>query len=189
MSDVITFNTEELAKPISTKTPDVFELIYGPLNTTPLNDFNFELFGTDANRFASTLTDTCKKHNGLGLSANQCGFSHRVFVMGSGDEYVAFFNPRIVTVSETTIKLAENTLTIPFLELKLKRPISIEVEYQDFKGILHQQFFGGLSARIFQQQLDNLNGVMFINHAKPLSLERAIKKQKKMLKRCGMRAS
>ena len=186
MSDVITFNTEEQSKPIAQPKPQTFSLRYGgPVEQTP--EFDFGINGKYANAFASTLVETCKAHNGLSLSGPQCGYPHRVFVMGVDDEYVAFFNPKIATVSETTIKLPENSLTVPFLELKLKRPISVEVEYQDFNGEKHQSFIGGLSARIVQQQVNNLDGIAFYTLAKPLALEMAIKRQRKTLKRCGLK--
>ena len=186
MSDVITINTEELSKPVEQQKTHTFRLAYG-CNFEKSSEFDFEKYGKEANAFTSTLVETCKEHNGLSLCANQCGYPHRVFVMGVDDEYVAFFNPKIVTVSETTIKLPENSLTVPFLELKLKRPISVEVEYQDFNGEKHQSFFGGLSARIVQQQVDNLNGIPFYTRAKPLALEMAVKKQRKVMKRCGIK--
>ena len=185
MSDVITFNTDELAKPIAQPKPQTFSLRYGcTFEQTP--EFDFGLNGKYANEFASTLVETCKAHNGLSLSGPQCGFPHRVFVMGVDDEYVAFFNPKIVSISATTIKLPENSLTVPFLELKIKRPISIEVEYQDFNGEKHNKFFGGLSARIVQQQVNNLDGIAFYTLAKPLALEMAVKKQRNTITRCGI---
>jgi len=189
MSDTFTIDTEEQSKPTATPyRPDVFSLQYGPLPSSGvLPDFDFDKFGDQANSFASTLVETCKKNNGLSLSANQCGFTHRVFVMGADDEYVAFFNPKIVSMSEDTIKLTENSLTIPLIELKLTRPVSIDVEYQDFHGETHVRGFGGLSSRLFQQQVDNLNGIMFIEHAKPLALQMAKKRQNKLFKRMGVK--
>ena len=150
-------------------------------------DFDFSNTPVDANAFASKLVETCKLHQGVGLSANQCGFLYRVFVMGAGEEYVAFFNPKILKWSEDTSRMSENSLSTPFLELKLNRPSQIDVQYQDFTGELHQQTFNGLSARIFQHQLDNLNKVMFYSYAKPLALEMALKKQRKIFKKLGLK--
>ena len=187
MSEVIKFDTEELAKPAPTQKPKKFNLVYTHIRDIVLPDFDFEKYGKEANEFASVLVETCKENGGLSLSANQCGFPHRVFVMGAGDEYVAFFNPKIISESDSTIKMAENSLTVPFLELKLTRPKTVEVEYQDFNGELHKQIYGGISARLIQQQLDNLDGIPFYSKAKPLALEYAIKKQRKTLKKYGMK--
>ena len=192
MNDTFTIDTEEQTKPTATPyKPEVFDIVYKSISTLNnlqiIPDFDFGNPPVDANEFASKLVETCKLHNGVGLAANQCGFLHRVFVMGSGDDYVAFFNPKIISVSEEMVRMSENSLSTPFLELKLNRHWRIDVEYNDFAGKLHQQTFNGLSARIFQHQLDNLNKVMFYSYAKPLALEMALKRQRKMFKKLGLK--
>jgi peptide deformylase len=192
MNDTFTIDTEEQTKPTATPyKPEVFDIVYDSISTLNnlqvIPDFDFENPPVDANAFASKLVETCKLHRGVGLSANQCGFLYRVFVMGAGEEYVAFFNPKILKWSEDTSRMSENSLSTPFLELKLNRPSQIDVEYKDFLGEVHKQTFNGLSARIFQHQLDNLNKVMFYSYAKPLALEMALKKQRKMFKKLGLK--
>jgi len=82
-----------------------------------LPEFDFNSPPVNPNEFASSLVETCKKHNGLGLSANQCGFKYRVFVMGTGDNFVAFFNPVIIEQSEETVKIEEGCLSFKDLFL------------------------------------------------------------------------
>ena len=139
MNDTFTIDTEEQTKPTATPyKPEVFDIVYDSISTLNnlqiIPDFDFGNPPVDANEFASKLVETCKLHNGVGLAANQCGFLHRVFVMGSGDEYVAFFNPKIISVSEEMVRMSENSLSTPFLELKLNRHWRIDVEYNDFAG-------------------------------------------------------
>ena len=97
--DVISFNTEQQAKQPSIKKvePKVFSLVpeTDPILKQVLPEFDFNNPPVNPMEFASSLVETCKLHKGIGLAANQCGFKHRVFVMGAGDEYVAFFNPKI----------------------------------------------------------------------------------------------
>ena len=99
--DIILYDTKEEAK-IKVDIP-TFELAPadwpGLYNVLP--EFDFSNPPVDPNSFASTLVETCKKHNGFGLSANQCGYPHRVFVMGTDDEYVAFFNPKLISSFST----------------------------------------------------------------------------------------
>lgn len=144
-----------------------------------IDNFDFSNPPVDPNTFASSLVETCRKHNALGLSANQCGFKHRVFVMGFGDSYVAFFNPEITKFSEELTKLEEGCLSFKDLFLNIERPASIEVTYQDFTGEWKTSIFAGLTARCFQHELDHLNGVCYTEKMKPLALQLA---QKKMLK-------
>ena len=87
MSDVISFNTDELAKVKPSKTANIVTynlvdendpILYEPIKEWDFTDPNFGV--NQANEFASSLVETCIKNRGLGLSANQCGFPYRVFV-------------------------------------------------------------------------------------------------------------
>ena len=93
--DIILYNTEDKVKP---EIP-TFELVDAShaLMHEALPEFDFKNPPVDPNAFASSLVETCKKFNGLGLSANQCGFEYRVFVIGSGDNYIACFNPKLIS--------------------------------------------------------------------------------------------
>jgi peptide deformylase len=182
--DVIRINTDDLVKPtqIEQVNIEIFPLVpeYHPALKMKLPKFDFSNPSVDPNKFASSLVETCKKHNGLGLSANQCGYEHRVFVMGSGDNYVAFFNPEITWVSEEQSKMEEGCLSFLDLFLNVERPTTIKVYYQDFNGEEKTAQFTGLTARVFQHELDHMNGVVYTHHAKPLALQMAIKKRTKL---------
>lgn len=183
-NDVFVFNTEDATKgKIETQKFTVFKLVEenSPILTQKLEDFDFENPPYNPNQFASSLVETCKQNKGLGLSANQCGFKYRVFVMGDplGD-YVAFFNPKIVDASMTTAHMSEGCLSFPHLFLNITRPESIVVEYQDFTGEKKAARFSGLSARVFLHEYDHMNGVVFTKRAKPLALQTGLKKRNKL---------
>ena len=186
MSEIIKFNTEELAKvnvvnvPIQVK---IFNLVpeNHPILKQVLPEFDFLNAPVNPNEFASSLVETCKINKGIGLSANQCGFPYRVFVMGANDDYVAFFNPKIINKSDNEIHMLEGCLSFPLLGLKITRPESIGVEYQDFNGIKRQTVINGLSARCFQHELSHLNGLTMLDETKPLALKTGLKKRKKLI--------
>lgn len=150
-----------------------------PILYTKLNDFDFTNPPVNPGEFASSLVETCKKHNGLGLSANQCGFPHRVFVMGNDDNYIACFNPKLVSVEGET-HMPEGCLSFPLLQLNITRPKTITVEYQDWNGEIHTQTFTGLTARIFLHELDHMNGIVYTDKVKPLALQSGLKKLEKL---------
>jgi peptide deformylase len=125
------------------------------------------------------LVETCKKYNGIGLSANQCGFEYRVFVMGSGEEYVAYFNPKIIS-SKGETHMEEGCLSFPFLNLRITRPAEVEVEYQDFTGVKRNKTFTGITARCFLHELDHMNGIVYTSRVKPLALQFGLKKLDKI---------
>lgn len=179
MSEILTFNTaESTVTSVKVKTFDLVPESHTVLHQS-LPEFDFKNPPVDPNEFASTLVESCKRHNGLGLSANQCGFAHRVFVMGSGDEYVAFFNPKVVA-SEGEVHMEEGCLSFPLLTLRVTRPKRIDVEYQDFTGQQKFATFEGLSARIFLHELDHMNGIVYTSRVKPLALEFGLKKLRKL---------
>ena len=190
MSDeIIKFNTEDLVKPIEAPKPppETFQLVpeTHPILSQVLPEFDFTNPPVDPNKFASTLVETCKANHGIGLSANQCGFAYRVFVMGAGDEYVAFFNPKI-TKATGEAHMVEGCLSFPFLALRITRPEMIEVEYQDFVGEKKTATFNGISARCFQHELDHMNGIVYTSKCKPLALKIGMKKRMKLAKKVGL---
>lgn len=182
--DVIRINTDDLVQPtkIEQVNIEIFPLVpdHHPALKMCLPKFDFKNPPVDPNKFASSLVETCKKHNGLGLSANQCGYEHRVFVMGSGEQYVAFFNPVIVWSSMEKSKMEEGCLSFLDLFLAIERPESIKVKYQDYTGTEKEATFTGLTARCFQHELDHLDGFVYTQLAKPLALQMAMKKRTKL---------
>jgi peptide deformylase len=104
-----------------------------------------------------------------------------MFVMGSGDHYVAFFNPSIVLESKTEVHMMEGCLSYPFLGLRITRPEEVAVTYQDYKGEWQQTTFSGISARCFQHELDHMNGIVYTSKVKPLALQQGIKKRNKIM--------
>jgi peptide deformylase len=181
--EVITIDTESQAKEVAKKQVKIFELVPDshPILKQKLKDFDFANPPVDPNQFASTLVETCIANHGLGLSANQCGFDFRVFVMGQGDNYVAFFNPTIVAASQETVHLVEGCLSFPMLALRITRPAGVVVEYQDFNGERHVQNFTGISARCVLHELDHMDGIVYTERVKSLALQQGLKKRDKML--------
>jgi peptide deformylase len=183
LDGIIKIDTGANITRVEPKNPiEIFDLVSDkhPALHTMTQNFDFANPPVDPNKFASSLVETCKMHNALGLSANQCGFNYRVFVAGSGDSYVAFFNPAILSVSAETSKMEECCLSFPDLFLNVERPTTIEVVYQDFSGIEKIAKFTGLTARCFQHELDHMNGVCYTNRVKPLAMQMALKKKTKL---------
>lgn len=182
-NDIILYDTGEVSSVTKVEKQPVktFNLVPpdAQILHTKLQEFDFNNPPVDANEFASTLVETCKKQNGLGLSANQCGFPYRVFVMGSNDDYIACFNPKVIS-TEGESHMAENCLSFPLLQLRITRPKKIMVEYQDWNGEKHTATFDGLTARIFLHELDHMDGIVYTSRVKPLALQSGIKKLEKI---------
>jgi len=180
--DLIIYDTETREQVVQQHI-DTFDLVSedDPILRERLPLFNFETSTINPADFASSMVETCRKFNGYGLSANQCGFRHRMFVMGAGKEYVAFFNPVLVK-SEDEIHMQEACLSFPMLGLRITRPEKIWVKYQDFTGEEKETHFTGLSARCFLHELDHMNGIVYTSVAKPLALQSGLKRRNKLKK-------
>ena len=178
--NIVLYNTEDTVK-VSQPQIETFDLVDAthPALHKKLPEFDFDNAPINPTDFASSLVETWRKNNGLGLSANQCGFEHRVFVMGAGEEYVAYFNPEVIS-SDGEAHMEEGCLTFPLLMLRVTRPKTIKVKYQDYKGETHSVIFGGISARVFLHELDHMNGIVYTSRVKPLAFQFALKKLNKI---------
>lgn len=130
------------------------------------------------------LSSTMVKEGGLGLSANQCGLPYRFFVM-TGEEIIGVFNPKIVDSSNETIVLDEGCLSYPNLFIRIKRSRRIKVRYQTPVGEVKTEVFEGITARIFQHELDHLDGIIHTQRANAYHLEQAKRRKKIVDRRLG----
>jgi peptide deformylase len=152
--------------------------------TTESSPWDFDV-DTGAEQLEQNMIEMMNQHHGIGLAANQIGIAKRVFVIGSDHpdfpDPFGVFNPRIISISDETTLGEEGCLSFPAVWLKVKRPETIEVEYQDSQGIKHYKSFSGYIARCFLHEYDHLNGVCFIDRVSPLKLQLAMKKMRKIL--------
>lgn len=146
---------------------------------TKMEPFDFSNPPMDPVLLANQLITTMNHHNGLGLSANQCGLPYRVFVMRSNPTMVCF-NPKIVDRSTEEISLEEGCLSYPLMFVKIKRPILIKVRYTDAYGETHTQKLVGMSARCFQHEFDHLEGINYLRRANPIHVNRAKRSKQKL---------
>jgi peptide deformylase len=149
-----------------------------PVLTKLCDVFNFSNPPMDPFELARNLVKTMYDHNGVGLAANQVGIPYRVFAMRGSPENFVCFNPKIVQPSEMEIILEEGCLTYPGLLVKIKRPQHIRVRLTTPNGETLTKQFTGMTARIFQHELDHLNGIIFYNRANLYHRDQALKKWK-----------
>jgi peptide deformylase len=133
-------------------------------------------------KLAKRLKMTMKLYSGLGLSANQCGVSERIFVMGTDEFQLVCINPKVLEYGPY-IRDKEGCLSFPGLFLNVERPSWIEVEFTDENGKLNQTRLEGISARCFLHELDHLNGIKYTTLVKPLALKMARQKATKIVKK------
>jgi peptide deformylase len=143
-----------------------------------VQEFDFEEPPIDPLELTYSLVHTMVTNKGLGLAANQLGLPYRVFAM-QATPFIVCFNPRIVDMSVKQVLLDEGCLTFPNFYVKIKRPETIKVRYTEPNGEIQTRSFTGMSSRVFQHELDHLNGILFLERATKYHKEQAFNQKKK----------
>ena len=114
-----------------------------------------------------------KENEGIGLAAPQVGQLKRIIVVHPIEERTieekskikpqVFINPKIIKKSREAIIDEEGCLSFPGLFLKIKRAKGVEIETQNEKEEKIRIEAEGLLARIFQHEIDHLDGILFID--------------------------
>jgi peptide deformylase len=154
-----------------------------PMLNEVMPEFDFSRPPFNPVELAGCLKATMKKYGGIGLAANQCSVKARVFVVGNEDDAIACFNPKIISISETSVSGSEGCLSFPGMFLNVQRTETIGVEYYNEKGELQTNTFSGITARCFQHELDHLNGIKFTSYVGKTSFMIAKKRQDKLKKK------
>lgn len=149
-------------------------------------DFDVENAYDDAETLAAILKYTISNMKSIGISAPQLGFNSRVIAAGNPDDpatIIVAFNPIIIDAFGDDVKYEEGCLSFRGLYLKIKRKANIRVRYTMEDGTTDTIKLSGLTARVFQHEIDHLNGVLFIDRVNSLELQRGRKKQKQLLRK------
>ena len=147
-------------------------------------DFNGDI---EAEMLSNMMIDRMRELGGVGLSANQVGLDIKMFVMGLEENTYAIFNPEIISVSEESVSLDEGCLSFPGMYVKVSRPVSVKVKFQNKKGEVREESLSGLTARIFLHEYDHMMGITFKEKVSKikwdLAYNRMVKRTKKMIRR------
>ncbi len=117
-------------------------------------------------RLVDEMFDIMYDAPGLGLAAPQIGVQKQLFVYDVGDGPFTLVNPRITESSGEWV-YEEGCLSIPGLYVEMMRPKDVLVEARDLDGNEVQIEATELLARLFQHELDHLNGVLMFERMLP----------------------
>ena len=135
-------------------------------------------FGPALKALADDLVDTMREAPGVGLAAPQVAVSQRLIVVEyapepeeDSDEEPAppklyrLVNPEIVKVSEEMLVGTEGCLSLPGYAGDVERHAAVVVKGFNLQGKPVKIKADGWLARIFQHEIDHLDGVLFIDRA------------------------
>ncbi len=106
--------------------------------------------------------------DGTGLAASQVGVLEMIFVADIGECPFAVVNPRVIHKSVKQTVMEEGCLSFPGIRIKVKRPEKISVRYLSERNETLEVELSGTPAKVFQHEIDHLNGRMIIDHASRL---------------------
>lgn len=128
-----------------------------------MNSIDTESQITRMRKIHTDLIDTASAHpNCIGLAANQIGYNARMFIMKYGSEFILIVNPVITKEGRIKKKALEGCLSYPGKQVKVERYSQIVVNYINADGDVVQTKFSKLNARVFQHELDHLNGEVIV---------------------------
>jgi len=121
------------------------------------------------------MIDTMYDEVGLGLAAPQIGVPLRLMVVADdeGREARALVNP-IITEQGGEVVAEEGCLSIPGVFAPVKRAEWVRLEAEDPEGRAVALTARGLRARVFQHELDHLDGVLFTDRLTSLDTLRRV---------------
>ncbi len=155
----------------------VRKIVTPPNPTLRRKALKVRAFGPSLQTLIDDMIETMRVAPGVGLAAPQVDTSQRVIVVEYAEpsedpdtpakpaKLYAVVNPEIARTSNETVLGNEACLSLPGFMGEVERYESVTVKGLDRHGNDFKLKPKGFLARIFQHEIDHLNGVLFIDHA------------------------
>ena len=138
-------------------------------------------FDADLRELANDLLDTMRDAPGIGITAPHIGVSLRLVVLElTPGEVRTYVNPVLDSVSRETIRHVEGSVSMPGVTDELERHAHVRVRYRDLDGVEHVEEADGLLAVCHQHEIDQLDGIFWIDRLSRLKRDRLIARYNKL---------
>ena len=127
------------------------------------------------------LLDTMHAAPGIGITAPHIGVLLRVVVLDLDPVNGArtYVNPEIVWASPEMILHQEGSVSMPGVNDEIRRHARIRIHFRDVDGNPQTEESSGLRAVCHQHEIDQLNGMFWLQRLSRLKRERLIKRFEK----------
>ncbi|MET0744289.1 MAG: peptide deformylase [Microvirga sp.] len=124
------------------------------------------------------LTDTLLALSAIGLAAQHIGLALRVMVIRlPGDpEPRPFLDPDILWMSAERARHTEGSVSMPGVTDAVERPERVRMRFRDVAGTVHEEDAEGFRAACWQHEIDQLDGIFWIDRLSRLRRERLLKR-------------
>ncbi len=137
-----------------------------------------EKIGTQELEIMTDMWDTMIHNRCVGLSAPQIGVSKRLFIVNVGGVTIKGANPEVFKEG-TLVEEMEGSPCIPGVQRPIRRPGKITCRYLDISGELIETELKGVAARAFLHEKDHHEGILFLDHLKPIQKRMILKSLEK----------
>ena len=139
-------------------------------------------FDAGLRALAADLLETLRAAPGIGITAPHIGISQRVVVLELDPVEGArtYVNPEIVWASPEMIQHREGSVSMPGVHDDIARHARVRISYHDLDGKAGTEETEGLRAVCHQHEIDQLDGLFWIQRLSRLKRERLIKRFEKL---------
>lgn len=139
-----------------------------------------ERFDGDLVALTEDILDTMRAAPGIGITAPHIGVLKRLVVLELPESSPKFYvNPEIVWASEEKILYQEGSVSMPGVVDEVERHARIKIRYQDLDGNEQTEESEGLLAVCHQHEIDQLDGIFWVQRLSRLRRDRLIKRYEK----------
>jgi peptide deformylase len=119
---------------------------------------------------AARMLELMHEADGAGLAAPQVGLPWRMFVTKADDRRpdLVYVNPALGALDPEIGVREEGCLSLPGITAEVRRPASATMTALDLQGSEFTLRDDGLLARVWQHEVDHLNGVLIVDKMTPM---------------------
>ncbi|PTM94942.1 peptide deformylase [Mycoplana dimorpha] len=143
----------------------------------PVTQFDSELAV-----LAADLAATMRAAPGIGITAAHIGHLVRLVVIeldGPTSSRI-YVNPAIEWTSTETQRNPEGSVSMPGVTAEVERPGTVRLRFQDLSGNPHVEQAEGLLAVCLQHEIDQIDGIFWLDRLSRLQRDRTVRKYRKL---------
>lgn len=146
-----------------------------------------EMFDEALRQLADDLLETMRAAPGVGITGPHVGALRRITVieLSKEDGVRIYVNPVIEDASTTLQRHTEGSVSMPGVTDEVERPSQIRFRYQTLDGSHETAEAEGFLATCIQHEIDQLDGIFWLQRLSRLKRDRAIKRWEKMRREAG----
>lgn len=140
------------------------------------------VFDQNLRELAADLLDTMRAAPGIGITAPHVGIAKRLVVLQleGADSARSYVNPEIIWASDDMLTHTEGSVSMPGVTDEIRRHARVRVSYRDLDGVEQTEEAEGLLAVCHQHEIDQLDGIFWIQRLSKLKRDRLVKRYEKL---------